>query len=291
MEGRVYNCTWEKAGNRFKVWLTAEPKLGTEADSFLEADEKLWSVLCDRFGDGENFREYEPPPPTSKNDEGYLADGLVTLVGNSQAEKVGSIEPLFTGGLCKECGAGLGERTDALLEVGFIESGFDSTFIIRMGFAFYLYSEEFLSMLQSEETARFQWRSVRRNKGARKVFFECVGLESLPFVTIRGQAASGWECGECGYRVHGISRHDFSFSKAVSSRDLNRPISSCFPVGPAFGATVCVTRERWSQMRGQPGSRGIVAGSLGVVPAAAANMSPPLPMRFLSRERRQLPNK
>ncbi len=128
MEGHVYNCSWEKARNIFKVWLTAEPKLWAEADSFSDADEKLWSVLCARFGDGENFREYEPPAPSEKGEESYLADGLVTLVGNSQAEKVGSIEPLFTGGLCKECGAGSGERTDALLEVGFIESGFDSTY-------------------------------------------------------------------------------------------------------------------------------------------------------------------
>jgi len=290
MEGRVYNCSWEKAGNRFKVWLTAEPKLGAEADSFSEADEKLWSVLCDRFVDGENFREYEPPPPASKNDEGYLADGLVTLVGNSAAERIGPVKPLFTNGLCKECGAGLGERTDAVLEVGFIESGFDSTFIIRSGLSFYLYSEDFLSLLKPDELARFVWRSVRRNKGARKAFYECVGLEAVPFVAIRNQAFSGWECGECGHRVYGISRKGFSFSQAVSSANLNQPILSCFPVGPRFGAQVCATRDRWLQIRGRPGTRGIVPGPLGVVRPSEADSSPPLSKRFLNKEGHRVSN-
>ena len=284
MEGRVYNCTWAKAGNRFKVWLAADPKLCAEADGFSEADEQLWSALCNRFGDGENVREYEPPAPTRTSDDVYLADGLVTLVGNSRAERIGPIDPLFANGLCKECGAGQGERTDALLEVGSIESGFDSIFIIRSGFDFYLYSEDFLSLLQPDESARFVWRPVRRNKGARKAFFECVGINSVPFVTIRNQAVSGWECGECGHRVYSVSRKDFCFSKAVSSSSLKQPIPSCFPAGPEYGAQACVTRDRWLQIRGRRGARGIVPGPLGVVRPSEADSSPSLPKRFLSKE-------
>lgn len=284
MEGRVYNCTWTKEGNLFRVWVASNPRLSAEANTLAEADERLWSVICDRFGDGENVREYQPPFPPAKADDAYLADGLVTLVGNSRAEQVGSLEPLFTEGLCKECGAGLGERTDAPLEVGFIESGFDSAFIILSNVSFYLYSEDFRSLLRPEESERFVWTPVRRKKGARKAFFECVGIQSVPFVTIRDRGLSGWECGECGNRVFLISRKEFSFSHAVCATGLRHPIPSCFPVGPGIGAEVCVMQERWLSMRGKSGTRGVVAGPLAVVLPGEAEFAPNLPKRFLSRE-------
>lgn len=284
MEGHVYNCTWKKERTHFRVWIVSNPSISSEARTLTEADERLWSAICERFGDGENARDYQPPLPSAKTDEAYLTDGLITLVGNSRGEQIGSLEPLFTMGLCKECGAGLGERTDVSLEVGLIESGFDSVFVILSGVEFYLYSEDFRSLLLPEEAERFSWKPVRRKKGARKEFYECVGIEPSPFATIRDRPHSGWECGECGKRVFLICRNEFSFSHAVCVSGLRHPIPSCFPVGPRIGSAVCVTKERWISMRGKLGARGIVPSALAVLPLGEAELNPILTKRFLSRD-------
>jgi hypothetical protein len=284
MEGRVYNCSWSKGEGKFRTWVVSDPRLVTEAASLQAADKGLWSVICEKFGDGENVREYQPPLPPQTGDECYLADGLSTLVGNSRAEKIGSLDPLFVAGRCSECGAGLGGRSDVPLTVGFIESGFDSTFIILSGVSFYLYSEDFLSLLTTDEQSRFSWEPVRRTQRSRKAFFECRGIKDVPFVTIRNAGMGGWECGKCGHRVFGVSRHEFSFDRAVCSSSLEKPLPQCFSVGPVIGAAVCVTQQRWMSMRGKLGARGIALSSVGVVSPNKADRHPVLPIRFLSRE-------
>lgn len=284
MEGRVYSCSWSKGDGKFRTWVVSDPRLVAEAASSQAADEQLWSVICEKFGDGENVREYQPPFPPQSEEECYLADNLSTLVGNSNAEKLGPINPLFVAGRCSECGAGLGGRTDVPLTVGLIESGFDSTFIILSGVSFYLYSEDFLSLLTTEERSRFSWQPVRRTQKSKKAFFECRGINEVPFVTIRHKGMEGWQCGECGHRTFGVSRREFRFRLAVSESSVSRPLPSCFSVGPVIGAQVCVTRERWMSMRGKPGARGIVLSSVGVVPPADADQRPNLPKRFLARE-------
>lgn len=284
MEGRVYNCTWTKERESYRVWVKSNPDLSAEGASLSDADERLWSKICERFGDGENCRDYDPPFPRAADTERYFANELVTLIGNTRAEKVGPLKDLFSEGVCPACGSGLGNRTETPLSVGFIESGYDSAFFSLGATGFSLYSEDFVELLGHSETAGFDWRIVHRGKRARKNFYELASQCIRPWVAKRGWELSGWQCERCGQRVFGHWGKECAFTRAISSKSVPHASLIDYEVGSRSGAEVCVRRSKWREMAGKLGAKGIVAQDLAVLPVEESNENPELPTRNLARE-------
>src|SRR5262245_12397624 len=276
MEGRVYDCTWTKENDRYRVWIKSNPSVSAEGASLEEADDSLWGKICERFGDGENHREYDPPFPQASGSERYFAHQLVTLIGNSRAENAGPLDALFSEGLCPECGGGLGRRTEVPLSVGFIEAGFDSAFFSSGGASFSLYSEDFIRLLGESETAEFDWRIVRRGNRAKKVFYELAGRHLRPWVAKSGWTLSGWQCGKCGQQIFGHWGKDCAFTRAICAESVPPPHVVSFEVGSRAEAEVCVRRSKWLEMIGKLGARGIVAQELAVLPREESEEHPEL---------------
>ena len=51
-EGQVYLCTWKKVGDKFHLWLKANPKLSSTSSNFEAADEDVADKIIIEFGGG-----------------------------------------------------------------------------------------------------------------------------------------------------------------------------------------------------------------------------------------------
>lgn len=284
MEGRVYNCGWTEENGRYRVWVQSNPSLSADGASLSEADESLWGKICERLGDGENLREYDPPLPRASDVGTYFVDELVRLVGNTSTNIEGSLHHFFAEGVCPACGSGRGERTGVPLEVGLIESGYDAAFTSLGLTHFSLYSEGFLKLLGGSEAAEFEWRMVRRGRRARKVFFELTSRHSRPWMAKRGWELSGWQCEECGQMAFGHWGRDFAFRRAIASNSVPPSDFMAFVVGSRTDMTVCVRRSKWREMRGKIGAKGIVAEDVAVLPIEELDDHPELPKRNPTKE-------
>jgi hypothetical protein len=271
MEGRVFVCSWKKVGNRFRVWVKNRPKLAAEADSFEAADEELWSVIIRATDDGENTREYDPPAPAGAEVAAFLTPPLVVVVGNERATL--RSEMLFAGERCAQCGRPSGPRTAEPLASDDIDSSSDAGFaVIRHrpygNVTAHYFSEGFLDLLTPEERARFEWRKVERPARAKKAFYELVasgvhvrqaGVRDLP------EQREGWRCDRCGVaRLPYYTREGWP-SRYVCAADLPDPLPSCFTVGEGSQLNLCFRLERWRELVGQKGAKGLLSNDVGVV--------------------------
>lgn len=65
-EGNVYLCTWRKTDKGFTIALKRDSKVEASGATFDQAEEEMWDVLLDRFGDGEAVVEYVIPRPRTE---------------------------------------------------------------------------------------------------------------------------------------------------------------------------------------------------------------------------------
>jgi len=71
----------------------------------------------------------------------------------------------------------------------------------------------------------------------------------------------------------------FGFSQFVCSRDLPNPHPTVFVLGGGgMSLTPCILKERWRQIVGKLGTKGVVTRPIGVVGADMAEYEPPLPV-------------
>jgi hypothetical protein len=112
MEGRVYVCSWKAIPAGYAVWVKARPAVRAEGATFEKADEALYDPILAAYGDGENVREYDPPPPVRAGFGEFLQEGLVAIVGNATAP-VPNLEELYEGGVCHRCRAPRGASARA----------------------------------------------------------------------------------------------------------------------------------------------------------------------------------
>ena len=234
MEGRVYVCSWERVGKRFRVWVKSRPKLAAEGPTFTEADEALWSLIIEKTDDGENSREYEPRAPVDAKLEKFLTPALVVVIGDAIVRVQAAAE--YDGARCSTCGHIGGRRTDDPLVAADLESGFDAGFVVLNQRPFaavrrYVFSDEFLALLRPEERKRFAWRRVVRPRRAKRAFHELLEAElTVESVGVSGlpKKTRGWQCGRCGFRRF---PHYVGLgwpSHWVCAKDLPRRVPSCF---------------------------------------------------------------
>ena len=282
MEGRVFVCSWKKVGNRYRVWVKKRPKLAAEAETFQAADEKLYEVILRATDDGENTREYVPP---FQHDAGGAPARIVWVAGNTVSHVKDPTGTLYAGVRCPRCGNSRGERTDAPLVLQEIESGYDGV-VASIHEGRYakgsrpVFSEQFIALLTPEERERFTWRKVERSRRAKKAYYEIVASTiDVPLVGVRGlRDQGGGRCETCGwfslpfYNVSGGGPHHF-----VCSADLPDPVPSCFAAVEGRTSKLCFTIERWGELVGRPGARGLTSDDIGVLAPERCDREPDVP--------------
>ena len=293
MEGRVFACTWERSGARYRVWVRDRPALAAENDVFDAADEALADAICGATGDGESVREYDPPRPRKE------LSGLLFRLANISGERRGFIEnpaELFSEDYCPQCRYPRGNRTAAPLRLARIEPGQNGGYarLEPPGFGvplMSLFPESFVACLRVDERSQFQWRPVHLVSKRKERFVELVSANvHIPFVMLSGVAATLWHrpsliqhekhtlwrCDTCGrtkeprywYRMSSLPHY------YVNVADLREPLPTCIGVGDPEYPSLCFTRERWSELMKLPESRGIASADVGVV---APTLVDPMP--------------
>ena len=281
MEGRVYVCSWKKAGKRFRVWVKSRPKLAAEGDTFVEADEALWSVIIDATGDGENQREYAPPAPVASELKEFLKPALVVLAGDTIDRAVGDSQ--YDGATCVTCGYRAGSRTAEPLVVADMDSGYEGNMVKISWRPFasvmrHTFSEEFLALLRPAERKRFTWRKIERPGRAKKVYYELLAASVVvPQTGVTGlPQQGGWRCETCGHSVFPqYVGYDWPLYW-ICATDLPGPLPTCFGVSHENSLALCMTAKRWRDLVGKRGTRGILSHDVGVMPPDRCDRAPKL---------------
>jgi hypothetical protein len=267
MEGQVYVCSWRRKGGRIEAWLEDRPELRGEGATFRQASASLHEQIAKAFDDGEALLEFQPPAPDEPGARRFLHPPLVWVVGNTRALLTNADE-LFTEGLCPRCRQPRGNRTAADTAVDYIEPGYDGGFTHPARRMFF--SEAFLSLLTREERERFQWRPVRRPGRTRKAYLEMIAAPDVPLVAVRGlDFPAPTPCRTCGQPP--VPRHfgrDLTLHEFVCRADLPQPLPTCLTMGIRHDCSLFFPRERWQQMVGRPGARGLVTNDVGVADPA-----------------------
>lgn len=276
-EGRVYVCCWDEDGGRWRLWVKSAPRVFGEGATYDEAEEQLLDAIASWNGDCVAVFEFDSPLPLSSNAGQFSKPSLVLIIGDSFPDSFGPKETLFTGGRCRPCQMGIGDRSEVPLWLGPMESGFEGGFLYcGNAVTRYYFSESFLSLLNSDERADFEFRKVERVDRARKRFFELVARPRIPFVGVRGMDASGFECPSCGGRTFSFLEPNLPFGAFVCRSDLPDPLPAVFAVGSLHTPHLCMTQERWSELVGSRKARGIVSHPLGVVDPTDCDRHPRL---------------
>ena len=296
MEGRVYICSWSYDGVRYRVWVSNRSSVRAEHVSFEQADIMLADAICGAFGDGEGVHEYDRPRPGATDVPGLVAV-FVILAGSSRATAE-NLEELYEGGRCPSCDI-RPKRTDVPAQLTGIEGdggGARDTAKPWKPLPLDFFSEAFLNLLTPAERAVGDWRRVERPGRSAKVYYELVAsrlhvpvvalapaVEDLWHVSLakaRGDILTLNRCGLCGYENGPIyvfmPRGLPSWYIDVST--LPSPLPACFTTGqPPNEFRLCLPRERWQTMLGEPGTRGITSSGIGVV---ASHLVDPHPVRI-----------
>ena len=262
MEGKVYLSSWRKSGNRFKLWLVENPQWSVSSDSFEGAKEALWELICLRFGDGEAVLEFDVPPPESELLIKYGVPEILGISGNDSAEPIRPLqEGLFEKGHCPVCRRQWGARTKTIAEFKNLPLASDGAVSSEGKF----FSSEFLELLTQTERESLAFQPVKTLNPAKKIFFELVGKPVAEYVGLVGFPGKiGEPCRHCGYSSFSylVENKLFNF---LAKMDVDRS-SSCFVVTNGLRMDLCMTGERWRQLRGKRGAKNLVSSRIYVVP-------------------------
>src|ERR1041384_2936694 len=154
-EGNVYLCLWKKRGRRLTLFLENDPGVKVSASNLADAEEKMWDLLCEKFGDGEAVLEYRtlPDVPEAQFAMRYGTPNLVIVSGNDSAGALVNAQELHPKGYCADCQQPLKTNPAVVPEFDWLPSS-DGAIATGLGS---LFSEEFLSLLSAKEKSGLQF--------------------------------------------------------------------------------------------------------------------------------------
>ena len=180
-EGNVYLCAWSKKGKDFKITLKKDERITVTSDDFRAAEELMWELLCEKFGDGEAVVEYDKPLPKTEFSKKFGNPEILTIAGNASVGRMVGPPDLFSGGFCIKCQRPLGSRTKHSLEFDYLPTADGA---VAFGHVGNLFSEDFLSLLSDQERALLSLLPVVGPSKSRKQFFELVGAPIANYVGV-----------------------------------------------------------------------------------------------------------
>lgn len=273
-------CKWKKTEGGWKLWRKGRPSVCGEGGTYEEAREALIGAI-QHSGVSvlqEGPLEFDPPLPPAAEAERFMKPELYLLGGGEGFG--GEVDPqaeYFEGGFCPTCGCGVGARTGRPIILSRVSKA-DGAYTTIHGYqSRTLFSEDFLSLLTPEERERFDFRPVAYHERCNKRkcdYYELSADSPVPFVGIQGYEADGISCRTCGHREINYYKDKAPLSRFLCLSDLPDPPPSCFPVGSHQRPHLCMTRQRWDEIRGHKFTKGIVSQAVGVVPEALCERNP-----------------
>lgn len=292
-KGNVYYCSWSKTDGGYVGWEEKRPSVRVEAATPDRLVQELGEVVGEYHNDHEAALQFDPPLPGKKQYEHLFRDGIVTVRWNEGWRYWSSVDTAFAQGRCTLCKRGLGPRSAEPLIVDDFAGGTDGAFMWSdMPGRLAVVSEAFLALLTKQERSAFDVREVKWSRKRRVRFFEILPKWYVPTVAIRGTRCDGWVCDVCGYRSYSHGSTLGWLVTTVCRADLPSPLPPLFVVGEPREYCLCVSKARWLELRGRPGTRKMTSGRLAIVEEQDCERNPKLPtwsekMRESERRRSQ----
>lgn len=289
-EGKSHVCSWKRIPGGYRVWLKADPTVAAEHEMFEEADELLSGLIHTATGDGENVHSYDPPRPALPHGDDQI--GQLWILGRQHLVFMLRPEEYFSEGLCENCLMPRGERTTIPLRLGAMKSGVDAA-MVRLGNVspgvgptLTVVSEHFLALLTPEERGAFEWRPIHHASPRVGPFFEVVHHRpTVPRVSAIGHDTYFGRCDVCGFEWVIPDSASGKPDGYVSADDLPVPPPGLLAVGRWQSARIAVASERWAELTGQPGMRGIKGSPFAIIPESSVERAPV--RRARDREKRK----
>jgi len=278
-EGKIYSCNWVSEHGGFRLWLDRHPEIAGVDRSFDRAYRRLWSQICEKYGDGEAQLEFVTELPDSGLLSKFGGQAIVKIVGNASAEGPLNFAQCYTGGVCHFCGHPLGERNTTTGTYSAIPPGAGS---FTAAAFLHLFSEPFIGLLRPDERSGLRFLPVApARKSPPRKYFELVGDPIAGYVGVRNlERLIGSQCPECDGRRYGYYVRDFPIHEFVARADLPKPLPSCFAIGDTrAGLLLCMTAQRWRELAKRPERKGLIAEPIGIVEDRDLERTPKLPLK------------
>lgn len=111
-EGGVYRCSWRRSGKHFTLRCLAPVKAEAKSESLEQANDLLLAQVMELAGDGHPCLQFVPPLPEAREARSRYNPEFFRIGYNDSVESPPLTAALFSGGVCKRCGRGLGQRTN-----------------------------------------------------------------------------------------------------------------------------------------------------------------------------------
>lgn len=221
-------------------------------------------MICLKLGDGEAVLEFDPPPPEPDFLKKYGEPEIYEISGNDSADPTRPPQQgLYTNGQCPACTRVWGKRTQTPAILKYLPTASDGAVGPIIG---PIFSTAFLNLLAADERASLSLQPVTSLNKTKKLFYEVVGNPIAWFVGLSGFPGRGEPCRHCGY--HGfICLKDNKIYQFLAKEDLPSPTPSCFVVTGGLSPSLCMTGERWRDIRRKPGTKNLVSSRIFIVPA------------------------
>ena len=288
-EENVYLCSWRTINKRVEIQVLKHNWV-VLGDSFEDAESQLIDLISNATGDLQPCFEYDPEPPKDAVQARFDGGILAVSGANNPLDFLGNPEKLFADGICKVCKFGKGERLEVPLIISRLPTDSDAGYVrVRLNGPYgnmnlQIYSERFVENLVAKERQRFRWIAVETEQKSKQPFFEPVSASVIPMILPKGLfkeekrlQPDGFHCGACGRKqLAGIPQGSGGIYSFISEDAIPKPNPSCFQIGQFANLYFCMTRERWQELRGKPGTKRLMSRQIGVVKKSWVNSDPKL---------------
>jgi hypothetical protein len=244
------------------------------------AYEELWLQICSETGDGEAYLEFRPEPPYLKRFQRFLDPYCVTLDTNSVIDYSGEISELFQGGICQNCKSPVGPRNKRPLKLDDTPKA-NACMVRSSRSSITIYSYDLLRLLGLTNSPEVKLRPVELVSTSSNRYYEIIGADSIMACGVttfeKMDITKGFQCKKCMmlqtlYIVPKLAAHIFIPKAALPSSNVFFVQASSVP----SDISICVKSEMWKRIAGRRGTKGVVAGLLGVVPRSEVTRNPEL---------------
>lgn len=275
-EGRVYLASWKRKKDTYVLWLLDYSLPEVSAPDFSLALENLQEMILMELGDGEAIVEFDRDEPDLLLPAQFCTPNLFSLSGNDSCEQNTLQHELYEKGYCKKCGAPIGKRTSVKAVFDYIPDYSDGAICNTTG---RIFSEEFLSLLTSDELNRLKFIEVI-NTYNRRVFYEFVEHPAANYIGVKDLGGLiGNQCDGCGQICFGyfIKNDHFNF---IALSDLPVKYPDIFSAGENVLPDLCVSAKRRREILASKYARNITSSKIGVVKNNNLIERNPIPSKY-----------
>jgi hypothetical protein len=204
--------------------------------------------------------QYVTPPPIAATEFAvrYGRPHLVSVSGNDSMGGLVNEKEVHPKGYCRDCQDPF-VTTKVSPEYDYVPTS--------DGAVGNFFSEDFHSLLTKKEKAGLQFVPVIGPKRAKKSFFKLVGAAVAAFVGVPDfERLCLDRCRRCKRALTLMYLRSNKLYRFLALGDLPKPLPTVFAIGREGNTSLCMTRERFSQLLSKPGTRNIASSRVWVVP-------------------------